>query len=604
MKISIGEVVQRAEGLRSSEMKYNENLEKAKKKREEILAYQEELNKQLNSLHTRLDVLSYEDDYIDLELDSDYYLDNDFKRIDNSSEISDIKDEIRAIEELLFEAERDDLLIQSEILDLESELKIVMDLENEMYEEIEDSAQITNRNIAMMGGVTGAYAEVSQGAVTSFQKNLQQLSTAAQILGKNLSVGSNANGGSGFGGDLRSGNTNQNFYQRANQTFSKRNGGNPNVSKMSSMGSSPSGGRSTRLRGVDYNYNEDISSNVEQNKKMGGMGKLTNQKVNGTYGTEIQSHIIGNKESRANIIFELKTRNKELDKELDKINLVIEKYKEALLSCGMNSGNTMDKILESERIKLEAELLRNIHGDFSKTVGEFDVKKIAENAIRRGTDKYASFTPKPKCLKSTEHGFSVQEIDNKTLEVYNNPVETIGLYFIKKQGNSHYDIEGDCGLCQCGNMLVLAGLLDLVTEDIILSKALHLKCFEDLSLFSADTGERGSTTSAMREEFMEKYGLQTYQQPVCQDSEESITALYNAVITGHGVIVSVDAGRFFGDSSMAGKGHAVSIVSATKDGSVFICSDTGKGELRLISAEELAKSLTGRPANITTNIIR
>ena len=51
-------------------------------------------------------------------------------------------------------------------------------------------------------------------------------------------------------------------------------------------------------------------------------------------------------------------------------------------------------------------------------------------------------------------------------------------------------------------------------------------------------------------------------------------------------------------------GHAISLLSVTEDGSTFIYSDTGRGEINTISANDLATALSGRPANITTNIIR
>ena len=74
------------------------------------------------------------------------------------------------------------------------------------------------------------------------------------------------------------------------------------------------------------------------------------------------------------------------------------------------------------------------------------------------------------------------------------------------------------------------------------------------------------------------------------------------MISGRGVILSVDVARFLRNGQRGG--HAITVLSATKDGSFFLCSDTGAGTLRLISARDLADSLTGRPANITTDIIR
>ena len=92
--------------------------------------------------------------------------------------------------------------------------------------------------------------------------------------------------------------------------------------------------------------------------------------------------------------------------------------------------------------------------------------------------------------------------------------------------------------------------------------------------------------------------------PIQQNRAESVEQLSQAIRTGHGVIVSVDAGRLWNDSRYDGGGHAISLISVSENGDRFIYSDTGVGCVGTISAQELGAVLTGRPANITTNIIR
>lgn len=287
------------------------------------------------------------------------------------------------------------------------------------------------------------------------------------------------------------------------------------------------------------------------------------------------------------------------------IDQVIENYAESLESRGLQRGPVMDAILNHQRFLQEAELLRNINGDFSSpvltlTANDFD--SIIENCRTRGWLNYSGTSSNPRSLSATRYGFTTQTINGTEMCVYNDPVGTNSL-LIQQQGNSHYSMEGTCGLCQCSNLLTLAGVQGSA-EDSVISAAMHgsddvLECME---LFNSATEERGGTTVRGRQEILSRCGLPTYCLPISYDRSETTQRLSEAVRTGHGVIVSVDVAYLWRNGQSGG--HAISLISVSEDGNTFIYNDTGSGCMGTISANDLGRALTGRPANITTNIIR
>lgn len=154
-------------------------------------------------------------------------------------------------------------------------------------------------------------------------------------------------------------------------------------------------------------------------------------------------------------------------------------------------------------------------------------------------------------------------------------------------------------------MLRLAGV-EGVSEDDMINTA--LSCSHStrsiLDVGNSDPNERGGTTAYGRQEIMGKYGLSTDIYPIPTSKQEAVSHLSNKISTGHGVIVSVDAGVLWNDYNYLGSGHAISLISVSDSGDRFIYSDTGTGQVGEISASRLSKALTGRPANITRNIIR
>ena len=283
----------------------------------------------------------------------------------------------------------------------------------------------------------------------------------------------------------------------------------------------------------------------------------------------------------------------------------INNYADSLESRGLPRGAAMDAVLNHRRTLEQAELLRNINGDFSNPVPPFTDESMADivtNCQNRGLINYAAPTSSPRALSATRYGFQTQTINGQELRVYDDPIGTNSL-LIQRQGNSQYDMEGTCGLCQCANLLTMSGVQGS-TEDSIISAAIHSSddVLVMMEMFDPHSEERGGTTVQNRQEILSRCGLPTYSMPMSANREENTQRLSEAIRTGHGVIVSVDVARLWRNGQSGG--HAITLISVTDDGNTFVYNDTGRGTMGTISASDLGYALTGRPANVTTNIIR
>lgn len=187
--------------------------------------------------------------------------------------------------------------------------------------------------------------------------------------------------------------------------------------------------------------------------------------------------------------------------------------------------------------------------------------------------------------------------------MYNQPLDT-AKSLIKNQGQNSRNMFGTCGLCQCANILRLAGVTD-VTEDDVINVALSSspEVVRQLEMDNPDPNYRGGTSTAGRQEIMDRYNLQTEVYHILSNREMSVAGLGERVASGHGVIVSVEAGVLWNDPDVQG-GHAISLISVSESGDRFVYSDTGTGRIGVISATRLGQALTGRPANVTRSIIR
>lgn len=301
----------------------------------------------------------------------------------------------------------------------------------------------------------------------------------------------------------------------------------------------------------------------------------------------------GGKKSRSQKMQELK-------KGLASVDDVLNGYKKELMGRGMSDGDAMNAFLQYYRHQLQGDLLRSINGETVVPAAAPDFDAVASGCIRSGIDRYHSSSG-PRKLSATEYGFTDIVFEGRAMRVYDDPLGTAAL-LIRSQGNSHYPMSGTCGLCQAANILTMAGVS--TDEDAIISQALHSSdsLLESMDVFENCQSERGGTTVRDRQELLERCGVPVTNVPVDSDRNRTVRQLAAAVASGHGVIVSVDVERLWRNGQRGG--HAISLLSVTSDASTFLYSDTGTGEIAAISASELAAALTGRPANVTTNVIR
>lgn len=290
---------------------------------------------------------------------------------------------------------------------------------------------------------------------------------------------------------------------------------------------------------------------------------------------------------------------------METIDCRIAEYAADLEKRGLCDETIRSEILDKQRHLLQAELLRNINGDYSNPVlplTESNLDSLVKEAPKGRVFDARESCDSPRSLNETEYGFTTQIINGEEMRVYNDPIGS-NSRLIQQQGNSQYDMQGTCGLCQCSNLLTLAGVRGF-DENAIISTALHSSdsVLVTMELFSPNPEDRGGTTVAGRQEILARCGLQTYCMPVSFDRSETTQKLAEAVQTGHGVIVSVDVARLWKNGQYGG--HAISLISVSEDGKTFVYNDTGCGKMGTISAQELGAALTGRPANITTNVIR
>lgn len=235
------------------------------------------------------------------------------------------------------------------------------------------------------------------------------------------------------------------------------------------------------------------------------------------------------------------------------------------------------------------------YNDSSRAVNEGSVE---------GNGLHRTSSALPRSLAQTQYGFEPLTFQGQTVMMYNSPLETAkGL--IQKQGRNSKGMGGTCGLCQCANLLRLAGVTD-VGEDDVIDTALSCSqaTRDDLTVWEADPDDRGGSSAWGRSEILGRYSLDTEIYGIPNDTSIAISHFSQKISSGHGVIVSVDAGVLWNEKKHLGSGHAILLLSVSQSGKTFVYSDTGANRIGLISASRLQSCLTGRPANITTNIIR
>lgn len=357
-------------------------------------------------------------------------------------------------------------------------------------------------------------------------------------------------------------------------------------------------------------HNDDVTAFLEEKDKfdalLSDVGNLDDDIQGGIQG--ISRELDAGKERLDDRQTELDSHKKELsdtiNQELSKLNEANGKL-ESLASKKYAGGASKAADKCRDYIGQLEDMLEKLEDEPSSTNVTDGIISILDKDIQGNSvsDVYTNDNRlNARMLTKTQYGFNFQTVCGVYGSFYDDPNGTANL-IIKKQGNNNYQMKGTCGLCQCANLLTMAGVSGY-DENRIIEAALATSenVRNSMDINDPDPGNRGGTTVADRQEILKSCGLDTYILPISFVKSKTMEQINEAIRTGHGVIVSVDVARLWRNGQRGG--HAISIISVSEDGKRYIYSDTGMGGIHSISAKDLMKSFTGRPANVTTNIIR
>ena len=153
---------------------------------------------------------------------------------------------------------------------------------------------------------------------------------------------------------------------------------------------------------------------------------------------------------------------------------------------------------------------------------------------------------------------------------------------------------GNCGLCAVQNVAYMSGVK--VDQDAMMKFAYQK------GLCTAS----GGTSVEERTALLQELGISSY------TAEPTIENIVSAVMSGRGVIASVDANLLYRNGEAGVGYHAVTVTSVTLDKNgqvteVIVCDSNagarGETGAKRYSAGEFEEALTGRPLNIT-DVIR
>lgn len=182
MAIQSKEFVGIAEGIKSHELSTKGRIESLRGTISELAGAKRSLDSQISYLEAAL-AAAYED--TDEDGDPDY------------GRISAIEAQINVAENELTEVEGQLDTANGEMSQSQAELESVMEEKARTLFEIQERARKTSNNIAVAGGMYGAYSGVGSSLQSSMQTSLASLSQAASIL--DSSVDGFTGGGSGSG---------------------------------------------------------------------------------------------------------------------------------------------------------------------------------------------------------------------------------------------------------------------------------------------------------------------------------------------------------------------------------------------------------------------
>lgn len=155
-----------------------------------------------------------------------------------------------------------------------------------------------------------------------------------------------------------------------------------------------------------------------------------------------------------------------------------------------------------------------------------------------------------------------------------------------EQGDNPFNASGNCGLVSICNLLRRAGI-DVSETEVT-------KCAIDSGLCDYNplgiASNNGGTTMEMRRDVLNKFGVASDIYP--SEKGGSLERIADAVDTGHGVLISVNAGELWecDDGSAPVFGHPVSNHCVTVTG---IARDAGTGEIAGVFIADSGRGLPG-----------
>lgn len=200
--------------------------------------------------------------------------------------------------------------------------------------------------------------------------------------------------------------------------------------------------------------------------------------------------------------------------------------------------------------------------------------------------------------------------------IYDSPLE-MDRYLYHNQGSADMAFLGTCGLCACVNVLRLAGVLICELEVLMFARSIGsggepkpVLC----SRYYESPEMNGGTSPLDRQMILRYFGIdseliQLELDPEKHIADRNMDLISSFVESGKGVILSVHA-TVLRDNAPSGTDdhHAVTVTSTVRDkeGKLlgFYIADSDQVGTRYYPAERVKRALTGKPMNVTRQVIR
>ena len=196
-------------------------------------------------------------------------------------------------------------------------------------------------------------------------------------------------------------------------------------------------------------------------------------------------------------------------------------------------------------------------------------------------------------------------------ETYDSPRETGGTLNCRQGvppsagGEGVAGYEGTCGLVSCENVLRMAGVNVRESDIVNYARNTRTGLLGMRRLCTTHRGSRrnGGTYATDRQQILSHFGVESTIQ------EGTIENIARNVSEGRGVIVSVEANRFWQQHSNRESGHAIVVTSVERDTysgnpiGFYVCDSGDNQPSRFVTTQELQDSLYGA-INVTSRIIR